>query len=364
MTTNTTIKTAKKEEKQIRIRDMVMANHCGLDGLDFMEFASTGSVNLAAMFESLGFKKIGKHKTKNVDVYRQGDSTFLINNENKSFASQFKKEHGPSICSTGFRCKNAKQAYETALSRGAKPYDGDKSILLGEYPAVYGIGNSIIYFIDKYGSSSIFDSDYVLETKTSTGLGFTRIDHMTNNVPKGEMQKWCDFYTNVFGFKERKYFDIKGSKTGLISKVMISPCKQIMIPINEPQDEKSQIQEYIEEYHGSGIQHVALLTSDIVPVITELRRRGIAFLDTPETYFDMIPERVPNVTENLKSLKEQRILVDGDEDGYLLQIFTKNMIGPIFFEVIQRKNHDGFGEGNFQALFDSIERDQMERGVL
>ncbi len=353
-----------KEEKQIRIQDMVMTNHCGLDGLDFMEFGSTPGTDLAPMFLAMGFEKVGKHKTKNIDVYRQGDANFLVNNEAQSFAAQFKKDHGPSICSTGFRCKDAKKAFEVAVQRGAKPYAGDRSVLIGDYPVVYGIGNSLIYFIDKYGPKSIFDDDYKLDKREIRGLGFARIDHMTNNVPKGEMQKWCDFYTDVFGFKERRYFDIKGAKTGLISKVMISPCKKIMIPINEPQDMKSQIQEYIEEYKGSGIQHVALLTSDIVPVIAELRKRGLLFLDTPDSYFDMIPERVPNVTEPLKRLKDLRILVDGDEDGYLLQIFTKNMIGPIFFEVIQRKNHDGFGDGNFQALFDAIERDQESRGVL
>jgi len=352
------------KEKQIRIRDMVMPNICELDGMDFMEYSSPNGAALAKMFEQLGFKKIGKHKSKNIDVYRQGDATFLMNHESHSFAAQFKGLHGPSIASTGFRCKNAKKAFETAVSRGARPYKGDRSLLLGDYPAIYGIGDSIVYFIDKYGSHSIFDDEYQLQTKTNPGLGFTRVDHMTNNVPKGEMQKWCDFYTNVFGFKERRYFDIKGARTGLISKVMISPCKKIMIPINEPQDDKSQIQEYINEYKGSGIQHVALITSDILPVVKELRNRGIEFLDTPDTYFDMIPERVPNVTEPLNQLKQQRILVDGDEEGYLLQIFTKNMIGPIFFEVIQRKNHDGFGDGNFQALFDAIERDQMARGVL
>ena len=351
-------------DKQAKIADMVMINYCELDGMDFMEFGTPDSVALSKMFETLGFAKIARHKTKAIDLYRQGDATFLINNETKSFASEFKNRHGPSICSTGFRCKNAKRSFEIAVERGAKSFDGDRSLLLGDYPAIWGIGGSVVYFVDKYGPESHFERDFNFETKVAKGLGFTRVDHMTNNVPQGEMKLWADFYSNVFGFKERKYFDIKGAKTGLLSKAMISPCKKIMIPVNEPQDQKSQIQEYIDEYKGSGIQHVALLTDNIIPVVAELRKNGIQFLDTPDTYFDMIPERVPNVTENLKELKRNRILVDGDDEGYLLQIFTKNMVGPIFFEIIQRKNHDGFGEGNFQALFDSIERDQMARGVL
>jgi 4-hydroxyphenylpyruvate dioxygenase len=358
--------TAKKhEEKQIRIRDMVMTNYCELDGMDFMEYGSNDPAALGKMFETLGFTKIAHHKTKNIDLYRQGDANFLINNEFHSFATQFKKAHGPSICSTGFRCKNAIKSFDTAVSRGAKPYTGEKSLLLGSYPAIYGIGDSIIYFIDKYSSSdSHFDEHFNFETKIAKGLGFSRIDHMTNNVPQGDMKLWADFYSNIFGFRERRYFDIKGLKTGLLSKAMISPCKKIMIPVNEPQDPKSQIQEYINEYKGSGIQHVALLTDDIVPAIAELIKRGIQFLDIPDSYYEMVKDRVPNVTENVKELKKNKILVDGDDEGYLLQIFTKNMIGPIFFEVIQRKNNDGFGDGNFQALFDAMERDQMARGVL
>jgi 4-hydroxyphenylpyruvate dioxygenase len=187
---------------------------------------------------------------------------------------------------------------------------------------------------------------------------------MTNNVPVQEMQKWCDFYENLFNFKETRFFNIKGEQTGLISKVMSSPCQKLAIPINEPTDPKSQIQEYIDEYKGSGIQHIALGTDDIVATVAEMRKQGIEFLDVPDTYYDALKERLPLVTEDIERLKELKILVDGDDKGYLLQIFTKNLFGPIFIEIIQRKKHNGFGEGNFQALFDAIERDQRERGVL
>jgi 4-hydroxyphenylpyruvate dioxygenase len=298
-------------------------------------------------------------------LYRQNDINFLINHQAGSFAESFHKAHGPSICSAGFRVKDAQHAFKTAVERGAKPFRGDRSQLLGDYPAIMGIGDSIVYFIDRYKTETIYDTDFQLTNKNPIkGKGFLRVDHMTNNVPVGDMQKWCDFYEKVFNFTERRYFDIRGARTGLISKVMISPCGKIMIPVNEPSDEKSQIQEYINEYHGSGIQHVALLTANVCQSVASVKDAGVGFLDAPDSYFDLIPERVPNVSEPIDRLKKLRILVDGDDHGYLLQIFTKNIIGPIFFEVIERKGHDGFGEGNFQALFDAIERDQEARGVL
>lgn len=339
-------------------------NPVGLDGIEFVEFASTSNKNLEPVFTSFGFEKIGRHKAKAVDLYRQGDINFLYNHDPKSFASSFCELHGPCISSMGWRVKNASKAFETAVSRGAKPYSGDRSKLVSDAPAIYGIGDSLIYFIDQYGSTNIYDDNYNLTKKDVKGKGYIRVDHLTNNVPKGEMQKWCDFYEKIFNFKEKRFFDIKGQKTGLISKVMVSPGQKICIPINEPTEGKSQIQEYIDEYKGSGIQHLALLTPDIISSIDMTRKDGIDFLDTPDTYYKMIPERGLDVTEPIGRLKDLKILVDGDEKGYILQIFTKNLMGPIFFEVIQRKNHDGFGDGNFQALFDAIERDQMDRGVL
>ncbi|MCB0351020.1 MAG: 4-hydroxyphenylpyruvate dioxygenase, partial [Bdellovibrionales bacterium] len=230
------------------------------------------------------------------------------------------------------------------------------------------IGDSVVYFIDGYGSADqykVFDADFDLTTREKVpGFGLTVIDHLTNNVPKGEMQQWCDFYQKIFNFREVRYFDIKGKATGLYSKVMRSPCDKIIIPINEPAGQKSQIQEYLDEYKGSGIQHIALLTNDIIKTVRELRGSGIEFLTVPDTYYEAVPTRMPNVTEDLDQLQELKILVDGDEEGYLLQIFSQTVIGPIFYEIIQRKNHSGFGEGNFQALFDSIEEDQRRRGYL
>lgn len=341
------------------------SNPVGLDGIEFIEYASQKPEELTTLFKNFGFHKIANHKTLKLELWRQGDINFLINSEPSTFASEFSKAHGPAACAMGVRCSNADKAFQTAVDRGARPYKGTAAKTFG-FPAVYGIGDSLIYFVDQYGSSgNIYDTDFHFTgEKSVTGFGYLRIDHLTNNVPKGEMQKWCDFYEKIFGFKERRYFDIKGKKTGLISKVMASHDQKIIIPINEPTDGKSQIQEYLDEYKGSGIQHIALLTADIIPSVSKVRDNGVHFLETPDSYFDMIPDRLPNVTEKIETLKKLRILVDGDDHGYLLQIFTQNQIGPIFFEVIQRKGHDGFGEGNFQALFDAIERDQERRGVL
>ncbi len=342
-------------------------NPVGLDGMEFIEFAGPHAQALEELFKQLGFVQIANHKTKKLNLYRQNDVNILLNLEPNTFAVNFSESHGPSACSTGFRCKDKNKAFEVAVERGAKPYEGNNGAKTFDYPAIYGIGDSLVYFIDDYGDKNIYDSEFnYTEAKEQNGFGLELIDHLTNNVPFGEMEKWCNFYENVFNFKERRFFDIKGSKTGLLSKVMRSPCNKITIPINEPDAEnsKSQIQEYLDEYKGSGIQHIALLTNDILASVTQLRKAGIQFLDTPDTYYDMINDRVPGVTEDLTTLKNLKVLVDGDQEGYLLQIFTQNVCGPIFFEIIQRKNHQGFGEGNFQALFEAIERDQQRRGVL
>lgn len=345
---------------------MVQGNPVGLDGIEFVEYATSKPEMMRKLFENFGFSKLADHKTQKIELWRQGDINFLLNTEPSSFAESFQKAHGPSICAMGFRVFDAKKAFETAVARGARAYKESHKVST-QAPAIYGIGDSLIYFIESYGSKgNIYDSNYNFTSrdKSPRGFGYTVIDHLTNNVPRGEMQKWCDFYEKIFDFKEKRYFDIKGKSTGLISKVMRSSDGKICIPINEPTDGKSQIQEYLDEYHGSGIQHLALLTNDIIPSVATVRERGVEFLDTPDSYYEMIHDRVPNVTERTDKLKDLRILVDGDQKGYLLQIFTKNLVGPIFFEVIQRKGHDGFGEGNFQALFDAIERDQAARGVL
>ncbi len=343
-------------------------NPVGLDGLEFIEFCGPEPRKLQEMFEKLGFTKVAVHKTKKISLFRQNQINFLLNEEPQGFAHQFQAGHGPSVCSTGFRAKDAKKALSTAQERGGKAYTDDFTAAAFEVPAMYGIGDSLIYFIDGYAKGDIYEQEfnYITEDRHPKGLGLELIDHLTNNVPYGEMDKWCSFYEDVFNFKERRYFDIKGAKTGLLSKVMRSPCGGITIPINEPDGDntKGQIQEYLDEYKGSGIQHIALLTETIMPNVAAMRERGINFLDTPDSYFDMIPDRVPNVVEPVEELKAHKVLVDGDEEGYLLQIFTQNLCGPIFFELITRRNHAGFGDGNFQALFDAIERDQQARGVL
>lgn len=341
-------------------------NPVGLDGMEFIEYCGPQAEALSKVFSNLGMTKIATHKTKKISLYRQNEINFLLNEEPIGFAHEFGKAHGPSICSTGFRVKNAKSALETAVSRGAKAYTNESQKAYA-YPAMLGIGESLIYFIDDYNQpNDIFEKNFnfVGSNKKPTGKGLIDIDHMTNNVPKGELDKWATFYEEIFNFKEIRFFDIKGNKTGLLSRAMRSPCKKITIPINEPTDTKSQIQEYLNEYHGSGIQHVALSTNDICKSVTELRHDGIPVLDIPNTYYEVLLDRLPIIKEDLKTLNKLQVLADGDTEGYLLQLFTQNLIGPIFFEFIQRKNHHGFGDGNFQALFEAIERDQARRGVL
>lgn len=343
-------------------------NPIELDGMDFVEFSDTQKERLSKVFTNFGFEKIADHKTKSIELWRQGDINFLLNTEADSFGGEFTSKHGPSVSSMGFRVKNKEKAFEMTMGRGARVYDNDdKKSFEQPYPCIYGIGDSIIYFIDTYGDKGdIYENEFnfLSEKREVFGKGFQRVDHLTNNVPSGDMQKWCDWYEQIFNFKEKRFFDIKGAKTGLESKVMMSPCRKIIIPVNEPTDEKSQIQEYLEEYDGSGVQHIALLTNDIIQSMREVKKSDAKFLEVPSTYYEDIPNRLDNVEENLKVLEDLGLLVDGDQEGYLLQIFTQNLCGPIFFEVIQRKNHDGFGEGNFQALFEAIERDQERRGVL
>lgn len=344
-----------------------LENPLGLDGIEFIEFASPNPQALEQLFFKFGFQKIGQHKRKPVTLYRQNQVNFVINNESGTFASKFAKQHGASICATGFRVKSAQRAFDLAVQRGARPIESKGDPASHSFPAIYGIGDSAVYFVDRYRAPVHFDDDfrYLQPQLFPKGKHLMAIDHLTNNVPKGEMQKWCDFYTRIFNFREVRRFDIHGEHTGLVSKVMRSPCGKITIPINEPTEGKSQIQEYLDEYHGSGIQHLAMITPDILSSVRGLRDAGIEFLDSPpQTYYEEIPTRVPNVSEDLKEVADLNVLVDGDPEGYLLQIFTKNMIGPIFFEIIQRKKHTGFGEGNFQALFDAIERDQKKRGYL
>lgn len=346
-----------------------ITNPIGLDGIEFVEFASPDSQALRALFRDFGFSRTMLHEARNVELYEQEDIHFLINAEPGSFGSKFSKLHGPSICSMGWRVKNAELALKKALQRGARLCEeGDYCDENGEpIPAIYGIGDSIIYFIEGYRKPDLYKSlgfhphpaPEMVHTK-----GFLAIDHLTNNVRKGEMEKWANFYKKVFGFTEVRYFDIRGAKTGLTSYALRSPCGKFCIPINEADEKKSQINEYIEEYNGPGIQHLAFLTDDILASLDALRDTKIKTLDIDADYYDSIFDRVPGVTEDREKIQRYNVLVDGDEKGYLLQLFTKNLVGPIFIEIIQRKNHLSFGEGNFGALFKSIERDQMRRGVL
>ena len=343
-------------------------NPCGLDGLDFVEFVSNDPSKLDALFKGFGFSKTMRHQSKPIDLYQQHDITFLVNREPSSFAASFGKLHGPSICSMGWRAKDAKKAHEAAVSRGAKNRpEGDFLVDGKPLPAIYGIGDSLIYFVDTYGKTDTWARRGFVKLEQPelvADKGFIALDHLTNNVEKGTMQKWADFYKSVFAFEEVRYFDIRGAKTGLTSYALRSPCGRFCIPINEADEKKSQINEYLDEYKGPGIQHLAFITQDMLVSLRKLEGSPIEMLDMDDEYYREVFERVPNVTEDKVELRKRNVLVDGDDKGYLLQIFTKNLVGPIFIELIQRKNHSSFGEGNFDALFRSIERDQAKRGVF
>ena len=349
---------------------MSTANPAGLDGIEFVEFVSDDPARLHALFTAFGFSRVMRHAERAVDLYRQGDITLLLNREPGSFAARFGAVHGPSISSMGWRVRDAGDALGATLARGATAArDVDLARDGRPLPAVMGIGDSLIYFVDGYATEARaryaalgfvdLDAPDLVAPK-----GFTVIDHLTNNVRKGTMLQWADFYKGVFGFTEVRYFDIRGAKTGLTSYALRSPCGRFCIPINEADEKKSQINEYLDEYKGPGIQHLAFLTADLLGSLDALRGTPIGFLDIDDDYYAGVFDRVPKVTEDRARIREHQVLVDGDADGYLLQIFTKNLVGPIFIELIQRKNHLSFGEGNFGALFRSIERDQARRGVF
>jgi len=345
------------------------SNPVGTDGFEFVEYTAPDPELLRTLFERLGFPVTARHRSKNVTLHRQGDINFIINAEPNSFGQRFAREHGPSACAMAFRVKDAAAAYKHCIDLGAQPVETRVGPMELQIPAIEGIGGSLIYLVDRYGERTIYDVDFV-PVQTSGGAqsaGLAYIDHLTHNVGRGNMNKWAGFYEKLFNFREIRYFDIEGKKTGLFSRAMTSPCGKIRIPINESQDDKSQIEEYLQEYKGEGIQHIALGTADIVGTVDVLRAQGVQFQDTPDTYYDGVDARVRGHRENLDELRKRRILLDGNPEkgeGLLLQIFTQNVIGPIFFEIIQRKGNEGFGEGNFRALFESIELDQMRRGVL
>lgn len=344
------------------------SNPIGLVGIDFVEFTGPKPAELDQLFTTFGFSKLRQHRTLDVDYYRQHDIHFLLNRAADTFASEFGTLHGPSICAMGWRVHDAHAAQATAIARGARPFE-PTSTLRGtvDAPAIYGIGDSLIYFIDQWQDDAGWRADAFVPHAAPVLVedkGFIAIDHLTNNVHKGTMVRWGDFYKSIFGFTEVRYFDIRGVKTGLTSYALRSPDGSFCIPINEGDEGKSQIEEYLGEYNGPGIQHLAFLTNDLLHSLDLLEGSPIETLDIDAEYYGEVFDRVPNVTEDHDRIAHHQVLVDGDEAGYLLQIFTKNLIGPIFIELIQRKNHLSFGEGNFGALFRSIERDQQRRGVL
>ena len=342
-------------------------NPMGTDGFEFVEYTAPDPEALRTLFALMGFREVARHRSKNVTLHRQGDINFLINAEPNSFAQQFARDHGGSICAMGFRVRDAALAYRRALELGATPGPTTAGPMELNIPSIVGIGGSLIYLVDRYGAHSIYDIDFVPlgATEDPAGPGLQLIDHLTHNVARGNMDVWSGFYERLFNFREVRYFDIEGRKTGLLSRAMTSPCGKIRIPINESQDDKSQIEEYLREYRGEGIQHIALSSGDICRTVNRLRANGLAFQDTPDSYYEGVDARVSGHQEPVAELKARRILIDGSaKDGILLQIFTANVIGPIFFEIIQRKGNQGFGEGNFKALFESIELDQIRRGVV
>ncbi|MHA7816341.1 MAG: 4-hydroxyphenylpyruvate dioxygenase [Pseudohaliea sp.] len=351
--------------------DNTIDNPMGTDGFEFVEYAAPDPELLRDLFTRMGFPAVAHHRTKDVTLHRQGDINFIINAEPDSFARRFAAEHGPCACAMAFRVKDARVALARARDMGATIINEPVGPMELNIPAIEGIGGSRLYLVDRYGDQTIYDVDFAplpqAETTEQSGTGLTYIDHLTHNVHRGNMDTWAGFYEKLFNFREIRFFDIEGKKTGLKSRALTSPCGKIRIPINESSDDKSQIAEYLSEYNGEGIQHIALGTDDIYRTVDQLRARGLTLQDTPETYYELIDERLPGHGEDVTALRERRILIDGGEDqggGFLLQIFSANVIGPIFFEFIQRKGNDGFGEGNFQALFESIELDQERRGVI
>jgi 4-hydroxyphenylpyruvate dioxygenase len=346
-------------------------NPMGLDGFEFVEYTAPDPAALAAVFERMGFTAVARHRSKRVTLYRQGDVNFVVNAEPESFAQSFARLHGPSICAIAFRVRDAGAAYRRAIELGAKPVESRIGPMELNIPAIEGIGGSLIYLVDRYGPrGTIYDIDFVPLTgvdQNPPGVGLTAIDHLTHNVHQGRMDVWAGFYERLFNFRQIRYFDIEGKLTGIRSRAMTSPGGKIRIPINESGGHPGrvdQIEEYLQAYHGEGIQHIALATRDIYGTVEGLRANGVAFLDTPDTYYQLIDQRLPGHGEELARLARDKILVDGGDNGLLLQIFTETVIGPVFYEIIQRKGDEGFGEGNFKALFESIELDQMQRGVL
>ena len=349
-------------------------NPIGLDGFEFLEFTAPKKGMLEPIFEAMGFTLVARHKSKDVELWRQGDINLLSNYEKKCHAAYYAEEHGPSACGMAFRVKDSQHAYKEVLARGAQPMDTHTGPMELKLPAIKGIGGAMLYLIDRYeGENTIYDIDFNwIEgvDRHPEGCGFHTLDHLTHNVYRGRMNFWAGFYEKLFNFKEIRYFDIKGEYTGLLSKAMTAPDGKIRIPLNEEAvGGGGQIEEFLMKYNGEGIQHIAFACDDLVACLDKLKAKGMKFMTPPpNTYYDMLEERLPGHGENVDELQKRGILLDGTtengEPRLLLQIFSETVFGPVFFEFIQRKQDEGFGEGNFKALFESIERDQVNCGVL
>ena len=344
-------------------------NALGLDGFEFCEFTSPDPDRMAEQLEQFGFVVASTHPSAAVTRYKQGRINLLLNREPAGHAADFRAAHGPSASAMAFRVHDAAAAHEAAIARGAKPARADRA--LADLLALEGIGGSILYLVDRHGAAGTIYDDWhpapgAAQAEAENNVGLDLLDHLTHNVRRGQMRTWAEFYGDIFGFEEQKFFDIKGKATGLFSQAMIAPDRAIRIPLNESQDDDSQIEEFIKVYNGEGIQHLALTTRDIFATVEKLRARGVRLQDTIDTYYELVDKRVPGHGHDLERLRKNRILIDGDvgDEGLLLQIFTENMFGPIFFEIIQREGNEGFGNGNFQALYESIELDQIRRGVV
>jgi 4-hydroxyphenylpyruvate dioxygenase len=346
------------------------SNPAGTDGFEFVEFASETPDELRALFTRMGYIHTATHKSKAVELWQQGDITYVLNAEPASYAMRFVAEHGPCAPSMAWRVVDAQHAFDYAVSKGAEPYEGDDKTL--DWPAIKGIGGSLIYFTDQYYEANPYNADFNwIASAHPEGVGFHYLDHLTHNVHKGNMDLWFRFYCDLFNFREIRFFDIAGKFTGLLSRALTSPCGRIRIPINEDRGETGQIVEYLKRYKGEGIQHIAVGARDIYGAVDEIAARGVKFMPSPPmSYYEMSRTRVKDHEESLEDMARHGILIDGEgvvgggETRILLQIFSKTCVGPIFFEFIQRKGDDGFGEGNFKALFESIEQDQIDRGVL
>lgn len=355
-------------------KDTTVENPCGTDGLAFIELSAGDSAPLRLLAEQLGFVETARSTGAGFrrSQFQEGDMTLLINDDEYSHGSRFAEQHGPCISAIALRVEDSKHALRRAIDFGAEPYRRDGGVPLMQ-PALLGIGGSLLYLVDAGNEAELstrFLPTHKFQEAGSTDPRLLTIDHLTHNVKSGQLDAWADFYGRIFGFREVYYLNARGRATGFRTRALRSACGKICIPINEPTDRHSQIQEYIDEYGGEGVQHLAFSSGNLNETVEELKHRGISFMSIPASYYDAVDKRVPGHGENLNRLRANSILIDGIRDeesgswNLLLQIFSKPLIGPIFFEFIERRGNEGFGDANARALFEAMERDQFERGIL